>query len=169
MAMAMHWRAAQRGFTLIEAMISIAVMAILMTIAVPSFKDASLRSQLRASANDLVASAHLARSEAIKRNAVITMCVSSDGASCATSGGWEQGWIIRGTTTLRRQAAAPSGVIITAGGITSLSFQPTAAGATAAAFRVCRATPTAGREERVITIDATGRPWVRTTESGVCS
>lgn len=165
----MHSRVTQRGFTLIEAMVSIAVMLVLMAIAVPSFKDASLGSQLRASANDLVASAHLARSEAIKRNAVVTMCASSDGENCATSGGWEQGWIVLGTTTLRRQAAVSSGLSITAGGVISLSFQPTAVGATAAVFTVCRATPTVGREERIVTIDASGRPWVRKTANGACS
>lgn len=165
----MHSRVTQHGFTLIEAMVSIAVMLVLMAIAVPSFKDASLGSQLRSSANDLVASAHLARSEAIKRNAVVTMCMSSDGESCATSGGWEQGWIVLGTTTLRRQAAVPGGLTVTAGGITSLSFQPTAVGATAAVFTVCRATPTVGREERMVTIDATGRPWIRKTANGTCS
>lgn len=151
-------------------MVAIAVMAILLAIAVPSFKDAALNSQLRASANALAAAAHLARGEAIKRNAVVTLCMSSGGSTCAASGGWEQGWIVvAGATTLRAEGAAPSGLKVTAGGLTSLSFQPTAAGATAATFTVCRATPRVGREERVVTIDATGRPWVKRTTDGVCS
>ena len=155
------------GFTLIEAIMAIAVMAILLTLAAPSFSGAALGSQLRASANDLAASAYLARSEALKRNAVVTMCMSADGATCAASGGWEQGWIVLSGTTLKAQPAAASGMRITAGGITSLSFQPTAAGATAAAFTVCRATPLGG-EERVVTIDATGRPWIRKTTNAAC-
>jgi type IV fimbrial biogenesis protein FimT len=159
---------AQSGFTLIEAMIAIAVMTVLVAIAVPSYQEASLRSQLRAAANDLVASVHLARSEAIKRNTPVTMCASSDGEHCATSGGWEQGWIIRSDTTLRRQSAGPSGLRITAGSVVSLTFQPSGGGATAAAFRVCRGPSSVAREERVVTIDATGRPWTRTA-SAVCS
>jgi type IV fimbrial biogenesis protein FimT len=158
---------AVRGFTLIEAMVAIAVMAILMAIAVPSFKNASLSSQLRAAANDLAASAYLARSEALKRNAVVTLCMSADGSTCAVTGGWEQGWIVLSGTPLKVQPGAPAGLRITAAGITSLSFQPTAAGATAATFTVCRATPI-GREERVVTIDATGRPWIRTTTNAAC-
>jgi type IV fimbrial biogenesis protein FimT len=162
-------RHTQDGFTLIEAMIAISVLAILLAIAVPSFKDASLGSQLRASATDLAASAYLARSEALKRNAVVTLCMSADGATCAGSGGWEQGWIILGgATTLRAHPAAPPGIKITAGGITSVLFQPTAAGATAATFTLCRATPTVGHEERRVTIDATGRPWVKRTTLGAC-
>ena len=160
---------AQRGFTLIEAMIAIAVLLVLMAIAVPSFRDASHRSQLRAAANDLVTSAHLARSEAIKRNAPVTMCMSSDGEHCAASGSWHQGWIIRSDTTLRRQSPLPSGVRITAGGISNVTFQPTGVDATSVVFRVCRAPAAAGREERVITINATGRPSVRKTTGATCS
>jgi type IV fimbrial biogenesis protein FimT len=164
-----HSRQAVRGFTLLEAMMAITVMAILMAIAVPSFKDASLSSQLRGAANELAASAYLARSEALKRNAVITLCMSADGENCATSGGWEQGWVVRSPTgMLKAQAAAPSGLRITAGGVTSLSFQPTAAGATAATFTVCRATPSVGREEREVRIEATGRPWITRTTNAAC-
>lgn len=158
-----------RGFTLIEAMIAIAVMLVLMAIAVPSFRDASRGSQLRIAANDLVTSAHFARSEAIKRNAPVTMCVSSDGVSCAASGSWEQGWIIRSDVTLRRHSAKPSGVRIIATGITNLTFQPTGVDATSAVFTVCRSPDASGLEQRLVTIDATGRPSVRKTTSTACS
>ncbi|HEV8331140.1 MAG TPA: GspH/FimT family pseudopilin [Steroidobacteraceae bacterium] len=163
-----HSRKAATGFTLVEAMMAITIMAILMAIAVPSFKDASLSSQLRASANDLAASVYLARSEALKRNTVVTLCMSSNGATCAASGGWEQGWIVLSGAALTAHPAAPTGQRIRAGGITSLSFQPTAVGATAATFTVCRATPRVGREERVVTIDATGRPWITRTTNASC-
>ena len=158
------------GFTLIEAMVAIALMAVLLMIAVPSFNNAALGSQLRASANDLAAAAFMARSEAIKRNAVVTLCMSADGGSCSVSGGWEQGWaIMLAGTPLQQHTAAPAGLKISAGAITSVSFQPTGAGATAAVFTVCRATPSVGHEERVVTIDATGRPWVKRTTSAACS
>ena len=167
----MRSRQALGGFTLIEAMVSIAVMLVLVAIAVPSFKNASLGSQLRSSANDLVASVLLARSEAIKRNAVVTMCMSADGEDCTTSGGWEQGWIVRldDDTPLRVQGSLPSGLRVRAGAVTSLSFQPIGAGGAAATFTVCRARPSVGGEERVVTLDATGRPWVRRTQNAACS
>ncbi len=158
------------GFTLIELMVVIAVMSILMMIAVPSFRDASLSGQLRSSANDFVASANFARSEAIKRGNAVTVCVSTNGSSCG-SGGWEQGWIVlSGTTVLQRQFAAPGGFKISAtGGVASLGFQPIGVGATPATLTVCRSTPTSGSQERVVTLDAVGRAWVKTTTRGACS
>src|SRR3990167_5069797 len=85
--------ARERGFTLIELMITLAVFAALLAVMVPSYSDMTLGSKLRSQANDLVAGAVLARSEAIKRNAAVRMCVSADGASCI-AGGWEQGWVV---------------------------------------------------------------------------
>jgi type IV fimbrial biogenesis protein FimT len=158
-----------RGFTLIEALVAIAVMLVLMAIAIPSFRDASYRGQLRATTNDLVTSAHFARSEAIKRNAPVTMCLSSDGEHCSASGSWDQGWIIRSDVTLRRQSAAPSGVRVSAGGVVDLTFQPTGADTTATVFTVCRSPSETGHEQRIVTIDATGRPSVRKTTSAACS
>lgn len=168
-----HPRNAAGGFTLLEAMVAMTIMAILMAIAVPSFNNASLSSQLRASATDLASTAYLARGEALKRNAVVALCMSADGENCAASGGWEQGWLVwtlvdGEMVKLKAQPAAPTGQKITAGGVINLSFQPTAVGATTATFTVCRATPSVGREERVVTIDATGRPWIKRTTNASC-
>jgi len=161
----------QQGFTLIELMVTIAVMAILLMVAVPSFKEATLGSKLGSYANSLVAGAHLARSEAIKRSAPVTLCVSSNGTSCGT-GGWEQGWIVRATdgTVIQSQQALPAGLKVTeTGGLASLVFNPSGVGATSATFTVCRATPTVGGQERVVSVSLTGRPSVTKTTAGSCS
>lgn len=170
----------QRGFTLIELMITIAVFAVLLAITVPAYHDMTLGSKLRSQANDLVAGAVLARSEAIKRNAFVRMCVSADGASCI-AGGWEQGWVVFhdadddgvldvGETVLLRHHAAPSGFKITGtGALASVRFQPTGVGATPATLTVCRATPSVGGQERVVSISLTGRASVTTTNTASCS
>lgn len=160
------------GFTLIELLVTIALVAILLALAAPSLRDASLSSTLAANANRLVASATLARSEAIKRNTPITLCTSINGTSCATTGQWEQGWIVlNGATVLLHEQAAPAGFKMTASpaGTASLSFQATGVGSTPADFTVCRATPTAGIQERVVSVSTTGRTSVKKTTTGVCT
>jgi type IV fimbrial biogenesis protein FimT len=168
----------QGGFTLVELMITIAVLVIVMAIALPSFNDMTLGSKLRSQANDLVAGAVLARSEAIKRNAIVRMCVSADGASCI-AGGWEQGWVVfhdadddgtldAGETVLLQHQAAPSGFKIT-GTVASVRFQGTGVGATQATLTACRATPSVGGQERVVTISLTGRASVERTNTATCS
>lgn len=178
-----------RGFTMIEVMIVVVIVAVLAALAAPSFLDATLSSRLGTLANKFVASAHLARSEAIKRNSEITVCVSTDGVNCA-AGDWEQGWIVTCPTTddvscdpagdpavdptiiFHREQASPTGFKIieqSATPLEILSFQPTGVGATAATLKVCRLTPSVGSQERVVTISATGRPSVSTTETGDCT
>lgn len=158
-----------RGFSLIELMVTIAVMAILMAVVVPSFTDTLLGSKLASYANSLSGSAMLARSEAIKRNATVSLCVSSTGASCDT-GSWEQGWIVlSGTSVLHRGEALPAGLRITeATAIERVDFRPGGVGTTAATLTVCRQTPTVGAQERVVSISATGRTAVSKTTNASC-
>jgi type IV fimbrial biogenesis protein FimT len=97
------------------------------------------------------------------------MCVSTNGSTCG-EGGWEQGWIIlAGETVLHRQQAVVDGFRISAsGGLETLSFQPTGLAATQAQFTVCRATPTTGAQESIVSVSITGKPSVRRTETGIC-
>jgi type IV fimbrial biogenesis protein FimT len=162
---------ATRGFTLIELMIAIAVFAILLAIAVPSFRDASLAARLGSIANNMVASVQLARSEAIKRNAVVRLCASSNGTSCVSSTNWQQGWIVldqANNNVLQVQQALPAGWKVTQSAASNLDFQGIGVGATATTFTICRSAPV-GKQERVVTISATGVAYVTRTTTGTCS
>lgn len=84
----------QRGFTLVELVVAIALLAILTSLAVPSFTE-TLRGWRRDNATRaFVSSLNLARTEAIKTSRVLVVCPSADGASCSNATNWNIGWLV---------------------------------------------------------------------------
>ena len=82
------------GFTLLELMVAMTILAILLSIAVPSFSNLISSNRIENQADNFLSSLAMARSEAIKLNQQVKLCKSSDGATCTTSGDWSVGWII---------------------------------------------------------------------------
>ena len=86
-----------RGFTLMELMIALVIIAIVMSISVPMFSRLSTDGQLSKRANTLLSSIRVARSEAVTAFQQGTvMCPSNDGSTCLTADAdsWSEGWII---------------------------------------------------------------------------
>ena len=83
-----------QGLTLIELLITLAVLAITISFGVPKISTIAHSNRLAAASNSLSGSLALARSQAITRNQKVIMCKSADGYSCTKKGGWEQGWIV---------------------------------------------------------------------------
>jgi type IV fimbrial biogenesis protein FimT len=86
----------QRGFTLAELLIVVAILALLAGIGVPAMRELTQNNRQTGAINELVAALQLARSESITRNvnapATISVCPSSNGTSCG--GTWANGWIV---------------------------------------------------------------------------
>ena len=86
----------QAGITLIELMISIVVLSIILLIGVPSFQNTLESSRARTITNDLAGALQLARSEALKRKANVTTCVSNaTQTACGPDNvNWSTGWLV---------------------------------------------------------------------------
>lgn len=82
----------KNGFTLVEIMVGLSVAGILLTVGVPSFRSVIQDNRLVTQNNELVVAVNMAKNEAVKRGMVVTLCRSSDSASC--TGNWQDGWIV---------------------------------------------------------------------------
>jgi len=80
------------GFTLLELVITVALAAIVMAIAVPSMRTFTQNDRLVTNINILIGHMAYARSEAVKRSQQVSVCASNDAATC--SGTWSDGWIV---------------------------------------------------------------------------
>ena len=82
-----------RGFTLIELMFGLTILAVLLALGVPSFRQLTQNNAVTAAHNDLVTSLQLGRSEALKRNRPVSICASADGKDCGADTDWHTCWI----------------------------------------------------------------------------
>ena len=146
----------QTGFTIIELMMVVVIAAVLAMVAAPSMHDLMSAQRVRSAASDLYDSVLLARSEAIKRNATVSMVPAG--------GGWVAGWTVQdagGNTLLQREAVA--GVTITANTIGNLSFRIDGrVSSNVRDFTVAASPAIAGIRARCVLVSASGRPTVRT-------
>jgi len=187
-----RWPLRVRGVTLVELLIGLVVMAILLSLAVPSFQSTIAGNRVTSVTNDLVGALAAARSEAIRRQVRVTVCKSANSTSCTTTGDWEQGWIIFTDTTraaatasvdggeqvLVASAAAPAGITIkgNASAVQFVSYAPdgqpkTMAGASwSGKLQVCsnNSNLSDDRRARLIDINTTGRV-VTTTPTGIAT
>jgi type IV fimbrial biogenesis protein FimT len=82
------------GFTIIELLIIVAIMAVVTALAVPALGQFILNRSINSQANTFSNMLTFARSEAIKRNSRVSVCKSANGATCTAPGDWAQGFIV---------------------------------------------------------------------------
>lgn len=83
------------GFTLIELVVTVAIVAIVSTLAIPAFQTLIMNNRITSQANQLSSMLAYARSEGAKRPAgFMTLCPTSDSVSCSGNDAWEGGWLV---------------------------------------------------------------------------
>jgi type IV fimbrial biogenesis protein FimT len=155
---------------LVELAATVAIAAIVLAIAAPSFSTFVQNNSLLAGSNDVVLTLNAARSEAVKRRGTVTVCASSSGAACSNASNWESGWIAfldqdsdrvvdgaDGDEILLRQGAFSAGTIRTSGFAATSFVQYSAVGRASSAgfFNLCDSRGVS--HARNIAVTVTGR------------
>lgn len=169
------------GFTIIEMIITVALLAVMVAVGVPGFGSLFQNNKLTEASNRFLSSITFARSEAINRNDSVTMCLlNDDGDNCDSDGRWEDGWMIWVDTNssntfnvgeeIAVEAPLPDNYTLRADNnnfTNSITFSPAgdATGDVANGtelFRLCN--PDADdTNARVIHMNGVGRAWVNRT------
>ena len=150
----------ERGFTLVELMVVIALIALISSTAAPGLSAFASGQRAKAMTLDLSSDLLYARSEALKRNAVVTIT--------PRSGLWSSGWAVStgGNEILTRQASAD--VVQFTGAPALISFNVNgrvSAPISAVQITVAPASGVLGPNQRCVELDLSGRARVKT---GAC-
>jgi type IV fimbrial biogenesis protein FimT len=155
------------GYTLVELVVGLGVLAVLTAWGVPNLGHFSRNAARASEVNQFIQAVYLARSEAIKRNGVVSLCPSRDGATCDVGSPWHEGWLVfvnldrdspatrdAGEELLQAYPPWESGQI--ASNRTTLSFRPFGQNGVTATLIFCDDRGSA--EARAVIISQTGRP-----------
>ncbi|MEQ1439523.1 GspH/FimT family pseudopilin [Fontimonas sp. SYSU GA230001] len=164
-----------QGYTAIELLVTIAVLAIITAYAIPALGEIVVRNRLAVQANELVGALNYARSEAVSRGGTVALCPSRPPyTACDISSSWSEGWVVfadGGVTgaiddaadVLRVFDALQSGSTLDASGTQAVRYLPDGfLDASAPSTFTLRPGQCAGHDLRIIRITPQGRPQVRT-------
>jgi len=157
------------GFSLYELIITIGVVALVMSLGVPSFGRMLANHRLKVEVDALFHAVHLARKESVVRRRAVTLCPSSDGQDCVPGFDWSDGWILfvnldrdspatrdAGEPLLQRFSVSSHNQV--AANRRSFSFRTTALRATNGTLIFCDKARRASH--RALVVSYTGRPRV---------
>jgi len=167
------------GFTLIELVVTMAVAAILVTVAIPNMRTFIQNGRLNTQTNDLIGDLNFARSEAIKRRSNVGICRSTDGVTFAGAGPLGDGRVVfvdannnddcdAGEPILRFREPLASGNTLAAASPNPIIFSANGSPITTAvgAFAVCDDRGVAYGKQ--INLNSIGQATVSTVAPGAC-
>lgn len=140
---------APRGFTLVEAVIVLVMVGVVATLAAPYLRSFIVQQNIRNASYELMSDLTYARSEAVKRNASVTV---------SQVGTWSGGWTVAaGATTLRTHPAFPSSITVTMVN-PSVDFYLNGRASATASFTIDDAGGLASIPAQCVAVDPAGRP-----------
>ncbi len=174
------------GFSLIEVLMVLLMLVLAQVLATPVLSDVLSARKLASSTDAIYDSLILARAEAVKRNSRVVVCKSVSGMACATSGTWEQGWVVfhdvnhngtldAGEYVVRRESAMPRSIRAAGNGPVSTYVSYTPYGKTvlvsgafqAGTVTVCNQSSTKGTAQQIV-INSSGRPRIAKVAISQC-
>ena len=159
----------QAGFTLIELMVALSVLAILAAAAVPNFSSFIHRSRMTTESSNLVSDVEIARSEAARRNTTITVCPTADGTNCTSD--WTQRRVVfvdsngdniisNGEEVIRKSDPPASSMVIVASslstGATSIRLRSWGAPDSLGSWQFCEKSSTSAGQR--VSLTGSGKP-----------
>ena len=155
------------GFSLLEVLVTLGLVALLATLAVPSFRTLRANAAAGAAANELLLALHRARSNALTRGVATQLCPTDTAGACLR-GGAAQGYrvyadAVPGAPLLRRRL--PEGLTLTATR-PLVTYWPWPRAGTTVTFTLCD--PRSPAAARQVIVSQTGRPRVLRTALAGC-
>lgn len=154
------------AFTLVELLVTICVLGIILTLAIPSFREMLLNSRLNANTDSFVNALNYARSSALDLAVNVKVCPlgSLNSTSCGTN--WENGWIVvtqptTGTAVLLKSQQSSSLDPVMTSSVSEVIFDTHGLGTTQSNFTLCD--DRGGSSAHSIQVMATG--YVQTGET----
>lgn len=117
-------RSGAGGFSVLELMVTVAVIAIIAGIATPSMSRLMMSNRLAAAGNEIVAGLNLARMEAVRRRVRVTMCPSVNGSACGGAD-WKRFIVRAADGTVLRDTSLSAGNYTVTSTAASLTFAAT--------------------------------------------
>jgi type IV fimbrial biogenesis protein FimT len=142
-----------RGFTLIELITAVAILAVLLGLGLPSFTNIIANNRAKGAATDLYVALVNTRSEAVKRNANVTLSPNASG--------WQAGWQILDPANNVLETHAALGGITISGGPANVVYQSSGRpqGGASSSFLI---TSTANSSvQRCVLLSSSGRPYIQ--------